>query len=548
MNTNDQLALTMHVGRDLLSSASAFKAAPAVVWEYVVNSLQYVDRGVSPRVQVTVYPRKNVIEIHDNGEGMDREGLENFFIMHGENIERAKGRPGRGKFGTGKAAAFGIGNRLTIETSRNGVRNVVELSRQDVEASDGGDIPVTPIVSDEPTALPNGTLVTISEIFIGKIRMPAIVEYIERHLQVFRGVAPFVAVNDHICEYKEPDSASIYTFQPSDQQSRIIGEVELTIRVSRTPLEDFDRGIQISAGPGNLVGIEDCGIARKEHGSYLFGEVDVPVIETSDSPIEPYDDSRSLQLNPEHPVVRVLLGFIGAHLEKVRKELADAYKKERLTEQARRLAVEADKIADVLNADFRRVQDRLKEIRSAASKAGSANSLFGSGQSAGDDESSWVQGIDTPGDVDKPEPTSNDKPSVRKNLPDPQLTRSGVPNPAGGDSVSPSGGSGKRRKPKGGFSVDHENLGADEGRSLYDDSSLRIVINLDHPVVAKALKTAGPEDLGFRRLTYEIAFSEYSMALGYEMAGQDPDIFADDLLYEVRSTLNRVSSAAASLY
>jgi hypothetical protein len=52
----------------------------------------------------------------------------------------------------------------------------------------------------------------------------------------------------------------------------------------------------------------------------------------------------------------------------------------------------------------------------------------------------------------------------------------------------------------------------------------------------------------FRRRSYEIAFSEYSMALGYELARQDPDMPADDLLYEVRSTLNRVAKAAAALY
>ena len=36
---------------------------------------------------------------------------------------------------------------------------------------------------------------------------------------------------------------------------------------------------------------------------------------------------------------------------------------------------------------------------------------------------------------------------------------------------------------------------------------------------------------------YEIALTEYSIALGYEMAERDPDIPADDLLFEVRSTL-----------
>ena len=52
----------------------------------------------------------------------------------------------------------------------------------------------------------------------------------------------------------------------------------------------------------------------------------------------------------------------------------------------------------------------------------------------------------------------------------------------------------------------------------------------------------------FRRLCYEIAFSEYSMGLGCEIVKQDPNIPADDLLYEVRSCLNRVAAAAVALY
>lgn len=83
---------------------------------------------------------------------------------------------------------------------------------------------------------------------------------------------------------------------------------------------------------------------------------------------------------------------------------------------------------------------------------------------------------------------------------------------------------------------------------MYDPAALAILINLDHPVVAAAIGEGNVEDPAFRRLSYEIAFSEYAMALGYEMARQDPAIPADDLLYEVRSSLNRISVAAASLY
>jgi hypothetical protein len=91
-------------------------------------------------------------------------------------------------------------------------------------------------------------------------------------------------------------------------------------------------------------------------------------------------------------------------------------------------------------------------------------------------------------------------------------------------------------------------MGRDESRSVYDPNGLQILINLDHPVVAAAAGDSGVAEPGFRRLSYEIAFSEYSLALGYEMAKQDPDMPPDDLLYEVRSSLNRISLAAASLY
>ena len=46
--------LTAHVGRAVLAQAAQFKTEAPVVWEYVVNSLQYVDPGVQPKVEVMV--------------------------------------------------------------------------------------------------------------------------------------------------------------------------------------------------------------------------------------------------------------------------------------------------------------------------------------------------------------------------------------------------------------------------------------------------------------------------------------------------------------
>ena len=547
MNNTTDLAFTSHVGRDLLSSAGAFKNEAAAVWEYVVNSLQYVDTGMAPRVQVNVMPRKKIIEIHDNGSGMDRETLENFFTMHGENIERQRGRPGRGKFGTGKSAAFGIGNQFRIETRNNGIRNVIELFREDIENSSGGAIPLRHLVRDEPTQEANGTSIIVSDIFLKDVRTSTIIEYVERHLSTFRDKSPVVAINDHICEYKEPEVLEEHVFKPTSEQAETLGEVTLTVKVARAPLDELDQGVRVTAGEGNLVGIENCGVSKKEYGSYIYGDIDVPAIETWDTPIQPYGDSRDLTLNASHPVVVVLLGFLGSSLEQIRRGIARKHKEAQKSEQARRLNSEASKIAEILNKDFRGIQDRLTNVRAAASKSGPATSLFGSSGESGEEESAWVAGIDEPGDVVKCDSVPN-KTGGGKGRSKPEIKVAGEQNPEGQDSVSKAGGTGSKRKPKGGFVVDFESLGPDADRSLYDGTTLRIIINLDFPVVKAAYAIAGAEDPAFRRLAYEIAFSEYAMALGYEMLGQDPEQPGDDLLYEVRSTLNRVSASAAGLY
>jgi hypothetical protein len=54
MTASMDLKVTSHVGRDILSTAAVFKNEAMAVWEYVVNSLQYVNRGIQPKVQVIV--------------------------------------------------------------------------------------------------------------------------------------------------------------------------------------------------------------------------------------------------------------------------------------------------------------------------------------------------------------------------------------------------------------------------------------------------------------------------------------------------------------
>lgn len=421
------------------------------------------------------------------------------------------------------------------------------LSRAAIEASEGEEIPLDWVVRDEVTSRPNGTTVTVSEVLLPRVETSSIIEYIERHLPHFRAVNPQVAVNNHVCEYREPRVVDSYTFRPSAQQAEVIGDVGLQINVAQAPLPEADQGIAVTSGVGNLVAIERGGVEKKEFGAYLFGQVDVPAIEDSSSPIAPYDATRSLQLNPKHPVVAVLLGFIGSKLEEVRGVLVEKEKEARRTEEARRLANEADQIAEILNEDFNDQLRKLREIRTATSVAtGTVQAMHGEGSEAGEEEDAWVSGSDEPGVLETTGThEGSGEPEGRS---DPELPRTGTKDPEGEDLVSPAGGSGKRKRPKGGFSVEYRNLGEEEDRSRYDSSAMMILINLDHPVVSAALGGGGVETPGFRRLSYEIAFGEYAIALGYEMANFDPEIPADDLLYEVRTTLNRVARSSAALY
>src|SRR5260370_13076115 len=103
----DEIFVKSHVARDLLQSAGLFKNDRLVVWEYVSNGLEYIAQGTNAEVRVTLDSREKKIAISDNGRGMDWLGLRNFFVMHGENLDRKQGSAGRGFFATGKSAAYG---------------------------------------------------------------------------------------------------------------------------------------------------------------------------------------------------------------------------------------------------------------------------------------------------------------------------------------------------------------------------------------------------------------------------------------------------------
>jgi hypothetical protein len=281
---------------------------------------------------------------------------------------------------------------------------------------------------------------------------------------------------------------------------------------------------------------------------YIFGEIDVPKLEEDQSPIAPFDVSRSMALNPNNHIVQAIYGFIGQKVEEIRRELTQQERQRRLQEEMRKLAAQAAEIAKVINEDFKSYQLNCKKLKG---KAGvginvevlqiedniSDKNIFGL-----DSEEMFLRATrereirNTDRDTNtEHNPVNNDSCLESDSL---NLARSG-------ESV---GSKRRERRIQGGFDVKFQNLGTDEFRATYIPSERTIYINLDHPQLSAARGRRSIDDPAFKRLAYEVAFSEYALALALEFAESDQYLDPFDLISDIRETLNRIALKGAHLY
>lgn len=524
------IEVTSHVSRDFLQNAAYFNTVPKVVWEYVSNSVD--NPKPSQPVNVEVRISKERVVISDNGYGMSREELGNFFRMHAENIRRGRGESVRGRYGTGKCAAFGIADILRVETSQKGILNIVELSRNDIEQSRSGrPFSVRDIVVDKTTTQEDGTRIIISGLNIKNIELPATIAYVERHLgrQLHNHS---VVINDHVCEYQEPVQSWQRVFHPTHDLARIIGNIELIVKVSPTPLEKeragidiLSRGIWHDTTQSNI----DGDISRR-----IFGEVDIPILEEKydEEKIPPFDNTRNMTLNISNPLVATLLGWIDECLREITVELTQQERERRATEEARRLNRQAQQLARILNNDFQSLQIELARIRRLARlRQGEALDDLVPGEGA----------VQTEYSLGGPEHSNGTKGEVA--VPG-ELERPGSSLLPGEEKGGPSKVS-ERTHRQSTFHVEYRHEEESSPRSHYDTEIRTIVINLDHPQISRAMRDGGSiESKQFREMTYEVAFVEYSIALGHEKLRYDEFYPGSDALYDIRETINRISRTA----
>ncbi len=524
---SDVIQVTSHIARDFLQNSAYFNTVPKVVWEYISNSVDNPKQGKTVNVDVKI--TKDRIVVADNGSGMSRIGLQNFFTMHGENIRRRRGESVRGRYGTGKCAAFGIANVLRVETSQNSVLNTVELHRTDIEQSKAGNpFAVRDIIVEKHTAQEDGTRIIISQINIRSIEIPATIAYVERHLgrHLHTNV---VVINDHVCEYEDPNCSWQKVFHTSPELAKTLGDLELTVKVSPIPLDRERAGIDVlSKGiwHDTTSGSLDNDVALR-----IFGAVDMPALEEKydEEKISPFDNTRNMTLNISNPMVVSLLGWIDDCLHDVSRELVAKERERRTGEEARRLEVKAHELEKLLNEDFRNLQMELEKVRREARLKGIGETdanIPGRGatqteyQLGGPEHGNGVGG-DIGGSGDEERPGASLLPGNEK------------------------GGLGaiqERNVRHSTFHVEYKHEEEQSPRSHYEKNSRTIVINLDHPQIARTIKEGGSiESKQFKEITSEIALVEYAIALGHEKLRRDEFYPGQDALYDIRETINRVS-------
>jgi hypothetical protein len=546
MTAQTALKVTSHVGRDFLQSAQLFRHEHAVVWEYVSNGLQYKDPATKPTVVVEIDPKAKTIKISDNGRGMTMADLQRYFQMHGENLDRKQGRPGRGYFGTGKSAAFGIATSLTITTVRNGRLSKVRLLKKDIDAqADGDEIPVKILTQEAVTSAPNGTVVEIDNILLKQIDIASVIRHIERHIAHWPDAS--VVVNTHECEFSEPDiNREVKVRTVGTEYEQLLGDTTLTIKIAKAPLEDEFRGIAIlSAGVWHETTLAGC--ERKPFADYLFGTFDVPALAQDASGVSAFDMSRSMKLNPRNEVVADILRFVGVNLETVRKELEKQDRERRQSEEQKRLQQQASKIAELINRHFKEWSAKLKNTMA---KAGTGRDILPAKERSASEDVAAVFGDELPGvivgnqqgnDGPGPGPEPDDPPPF---LPRVEFLESAPENLAKKAPTVP------KNSPAGGFNVAFEKIGINEKRAKYDRDKRTIYINLEHPRIAMELRTASGQlpldDPNFLRMAYEIAFTEYAIVLAQELSTIQFFLDPQDALVELRQTIDELSKSFAT--
>lgn len=221
------------------------------------------------RYKIDITIDGQTVKVHDNGNGMSKAALQNFFWTIGASGKRDKEAHDAGcvgMFGIGGFANFGVCDTLEVtsqtENTTTGTRT--RLSTEDIQAS-GATIPsVTVIPSD--AAAPRGTVV------VGQMREAPNVDNLKNYLRTFVRYVPIAVTfngekisQQHFSDVDDRDNLSQIT---TDVPTWRHGEIAVTGQLYE------DRGHTLVAAIESLI-LDDKLIELKGQLRFENGTIDV---------------------------------------------------------------------------------------------------------------------------------------------------------------------------------------------------------------------------------------------------------------------------------
>lgn len=552
----DGLAMGSNIARDVLNTAQHFGSVPKMLVEYVTNATDNPDEDQSGvRVEVTHRSQpggKHRITVRDNARGMSAEDLRLFFKMHAENRARRSGQRARGRFGTGKAAAFGVGaSALQLATCRAGRRSEVRLERRELETAARADRPPEPAVltADELTSDANGTEVIIDGI-TKRVNKERIAAELRRSLGRNLDRHEIILFGERLTT-QEPPMQLCREFRSIDDPeiAAVIGEVTCIIKVAAGSIADETmRGVLITSCDYPVGQVT----ANGEYASRLFGTCEASALDSDTSVPSPFTDARDLRLNEENRIAGPLVVWVRQCLQDTADQLRRDERERRRRARDEQLDRAATRMEEVLNAHYR------GEFRRSQASHGDLGPGQGAATPAAEAMRPHPNGshvVPNPNGRSGYTPASDDNttttPTIEPNGGNPRpwgLRRPRERDPFGegrGDGVSPEESMRRRRRRRGGFAIDFEELGEEAPRSQYREETLTIVLNLDHPELKAAYATG--DNPVFRMLAFEVAAQEYAFAVAYQLIREDDSLDASDILQEVRRYMTDLTRNVAAI-
>ncbi len=499
MEVSQRFEFKSNIARDILQNSDNFSVPEKAIIEYVKNGYNYKQLNINSIVHVNCSSDSYVI--CDNGRGMSDNDLSNkFLIMHGENEDRKKGYMVDGLFGTGKIAAFGVGNILSIKTVKDGLLNHIEIHRKDIEKTKGTEtVPIRQIaVNKKVEEEENGTQIEIRDLkkSAKKFNEKNIKKKIKDTIRMKNGVEVWFQNNK--IEIHQPEIDFERKFETKDYKSLndlLKKNSTLTIKVTKSPLEKSDSGICIYSQSvfheATLAGQE-----LKTFSDYIYGDIDVPELD-DDHDIKSFLNDRS-GLNNKSPLVRKLIEFVGNKIEDVYQILEDREKEKKDEHEKNKLHKLESDISKMLNEKAQRMVDQLD------------SKLFGSGKSnklLGNVHKEMFKTGNTDSIIDgefNAEIRLLSEKKIKKETKNNNFNNKNL----GGEKKNSEKIS--RKSNSGGFSIKLQDLGEQENRGKWIAEENLILINLGHPQIKKLKDKGGTDNPFFNSLIFEVAMQEFA--------------------------------------